>query len=152
VSIGIGSIRMPGEERTTRTKVIPRPRLSGAPVRHSSMVQVANCDSEFQRLRPVTTSSSPSTAAWHWMLAMSEPLSGSEKVSHHIMSPAMIGGRNRAFCSAVPSCMSVGARISCPKMSAGSGALASAHSSAKRSRSVAVAGRPPYSAGSPSPP
>ena len=51
---------------------------------------------------PVITHSSPSSAARVCTLARSLPAPGSEYPWHQSSWPAVMGGRNRAFCSSVP--------------------------------------------------
>jgi hypothetical protein len=52
--------------------------------------------------RPLITHLSPSRTAVVWMLATSEPASGSVMARQAIFSPRIDGTRYRCFCSSVP--------------------------------------------------
>ena len=57
---------------------------------------------------PLMTQSSPSRAALERIAAMSQPALGSLHACAHTFSLDAIVGRNRAFCSSVPTSMIVG--------------------------------------------
>ncbi|MFT3853516.1 MAG: hypothetical protein QM733_12370 [Ilumatobacteraceae bacterium] len=96
---------------------------------------------------PLITHSSPSSSAWVFSEARSEPLFGSLKPWHQRIVPLRMRGRNSFFCSSVPHCRIVGPTSVSPKKSARSGALRRANSSARTTPCIVDRPLPPYSFG-----
>ena len=63
---------------------------------------------------PLTTHSSPSSKAWVFRLARSEPALGSEKPWAQNSCPLSMGGRKRRFCASEPKAISTGATMCSP--------------------------------------
>jgi hypothetical protein len=81
-------------------------------VRTSSVIRSARPAWVIQVLAPVTFQFSPSRTARVRREPRSEPASGSVKTAVGMISPAVMAGRNRCFCSSVPWAMISSAAIS----------------------------------------
>ena len=143
----IGRICTPGWSAGISSRDSPWCRGASGSVRHSTYSQSADAPNVIQTFCPSMTHPPASSRAWVRTEARSEPASGSLKPWPQNSSAAVIRGRNRAFCSAVPNISRVGPNRSCPWTPRRYGACARAYSYSKMIAWASVAPRPPYSGG-----